>query len=133
MPRLMVPSKGGGTKLMRTLRADEAEGVCSGMGGGVVDSSDEIESAGDSSGAAEGGGVGDSCAAATEAKIANRSAKRTLVVMSSEVETSRTFSENIPRLTRSSPDSLAATLAAQPSMSLVPLAPFLDFARNDRS
>jgi hypothetical protein len=29
------------------------------------------------------------------------------------------------RLTRSSPDSLAATLAAEPSMSLVPLAPFL--------
>src|SRR5206468_12827354 len=38
---------------------------------------------------------------------------------------------NNERLTRSSPDSLAATLAAQPSMSLVPLAPFLDFARND--
>jgi len=45
-------------------------------------------------------------------------------------------------LTPSSPDSLAATLAAQPSMSLVPLAPFLDpfdfaqgktFARNDKS
>src|SRR5215475_14613711 len=38
----------------------------------------------------------------------------------------------IQRLTRSSPDSLAATLAAQPSMSLAPLAPFLDFARNDK-
>ena len=45
-------------------------------------------------------------------------------------------------LTPSSPDSLAATLAAQPSISLVPLAPFLDpfdfaqgktFARNDKS
>ena len=33
--------------------------------------------------------------------------------------------------TRSSPDSLAATLAAQPSMSLAPLAPFLHFGRND--
>src|SRR5207247_1585335 len=39
---------------------------------------------------------------------------------------------DIERLTRSSPDSLAATLAAQPSMSLVPLAPFLDLARNDK-
>jgi hypothetical protein len=44
-------------------------------------------------------------------------------------------------LTRSPPDSLAATLTAQPSMSLAPLAPFLDpfdfaqgktFARNDK-
>jgi len=42
-------------------------------------------------------GVGDSCAAPIETKIAIRSAKLTLVVMSSEVETSRTFSENIQR------------------------------------
>ena len=39
---------------------------------------------------------------------------------------------NNERLTRSSPNSLSATLAAQPSMSLVPLASFLDFTRNDR-
>src|SRR5947208_14347979 len=39
----------------------------------------------------------------------------------------RKTQRNIERLTRSSPDSLAATLAAQPSMSLVPLASFLDF------
>ena len=64
---------------MRTLRADEAGGVCSGMGGGVVDSSGEIERAGDSSGAVKGVGVGDSCAAATEAKIANRNAARLLL------------------------------------------------------
>src|SRR5207249_12304298 len=38
----------------------------------------------------------------------------------------------IRRLVRSSPDSLAATLAAPPSMSLIPVAPFLDFVRNDR-
>ena len=132
MPRLMVPSKGGGTKLMRTLRAAETEGICPGAGGGVVDSFGEIERAGDSSGGAEAIGVGDSCAAPIETKIASRSEKLTLVVMSSEVETSRTFSENIQRLTRSSPDSLAATLAAQPSMSLVPLAPLLDFARDDK-
>ena len=106
MPRLIVPSNGGGTKLMRTLRAGELEGVSSGAGGGVVDSFGEIERAGDSSGGAEGVGVGDSCAAPTETKIAVRSAKLTLVVMSSEVETSRTFSENIQR--------------------------FLDFARNDK-
>jgi hypothetical protein len=36
------------------------------------------------------------------------------------------------RLTRSPPDSLAATVAAQPSMSLVPLAPFLGFAQYDK-
>jgi diketogulonate reductase-like aldo/keto reductase len=47
-------------------------------------------------------------------------------------ETSPNISENSKRLTRSSPDSLAATLAAQPSMSLVPLAPFLHFDRNDK-
>jgi hypothetical protein len=97
MPRLMVPSNGGGTKLMRTLRAAETEGVCSGAGGGVVDCFGEIERAGDSSGGAEAIGVGDSCAAPIETKIAIRSAKLTLVVMSSEVETSRTFSENIQR------------------------------------
>jgi hypothetical protein len=34
---------------------------------------------------------------------------------------------NIQRLTRSSPDSFARILAAQPSMSLSPFAPFLDF------
>jgi hypothetical protein len=38
----------------------------------------------------------------------------------------------IERLTRSSPDSLAATLAAEPSRSLLPVASFLDFARNDK-
>src|SRR6266436_8273934 len=85
MPRLMVPSKGGGTKLMRTLRAAETEGVCFGAGGGVVDSFGEIERAGDSSGNAGDVGVGDSCAAAIEAKMAARNARLTVVVMSSEV------------------------------------------------
>src|SRR5438270_11889961 len=37
-----------------------------------------------------------------------------------------------PELIRSSPDSLAATLAAPPSMSLIRVVPFLDFSRNDR-
>src|SRR5438128_1598359 len=36
------------------------------------------------------------------------------------------------RLTRSSLDSLSATLAALPSMSLAPLAPFRDFWGNDK-
>src|SRR5712664_688225 len=85
MPRLMVPSKGGGTKLMRTLRAAETEGVGFGAGGGVVDSFGEIERAGDSSGDAGDVGVGDSCAAAIEAKMAARNARLTLVVMSSKV------------------------------------------------
>src|SRR5947207_13838719 len=35
MPRLMVPSSGGGTKLIRTLRVDEMFGL--GVGIGVVD------------------------------------------------------------------------------------------------
>src|SRR5207248_7941211 len=63
--------------------------------------------------------------------------QRIASVISTEVEKSLILfinalvSDEIERLTRSSPGSLAATLAAQPSMSLVPLAPFLDFTRND--
>src|SRR5581483_4580936 len=52
MPRLMVPSIGGGTKLMRTFLTGDGEGVCAGEDKGVADSS-----AGN-----EGVGVGDSCA-----------------------------------------------------------------------
>ena len=87
---------GGGTKLIRTLLAGETEGA--GATDGVRDSC----------AIGEGVGVGDSCAEAIRTKIAirSRSAKLTLVVMSSEVETSRTFSENLQR--------------------------FLDFARNDK-
>src|SRR5207253_9431624 len=95
MPRLIVPSMGGGTKLIRTLLPGGTDGVCSGSGDGAPDPSGGVDRAGDSSGGAEG--VGDSCAAPTETKIAIRSAKLTFVVMSSEVETSRTFSENIQR------------------------------------
>ena len=64
--------------------------------------------------------------------------QRIASVISTEVQKSLILfinalvSDEIERLTHSSPDSLAATLAAQPSMSLVPLAPFLDFARNDK-
>ena len=47
---------------MRTLLAGEAEGVCSGAGGGVIDSAGEIDKAGDSSGIADGVGVGGSWA-----------------------------------------------------------------------
>jgi hypothetical protein len=85
MPKLIVPSIGGGTKLMRAFLAGEAEGVCSGAAGGVVDPSGGIDRAGDSSGDAGDVGVGDSCAAAIEAKMAARNARLTLVVMSSEV------------------------------------------------
>src|SRR5438309_8870363 len=100
MPRSIVPSNGGGTKLMRTVLAGEAEGVCSGAGVGVTDSSGEINGVGDSSGVAEEAGTGDCCAAATEAKMATRNAKMTLVVMSSGVETSQISQEyrEIPRL-----------------------------------
>src|SRR6266496_6457013 len=101
MPRLIVPSNGGGTKLTRTLLADEAEGVCAGAGEGVPDSSGEIERAGDSSDVTEAIGLGDSCAAATEVKRATRNAKLTLVVMSRNRDISD-FSERehrqIPRL-----------------------------------
>ena len=74
---------------MRAVLPGKAEGVCSGAGGGVADSSGEIKGEGDSAGIAEEVGVGDSCAAATEAKMATRNAKLILVI-SSEVETSRT-------------------------------------------
>src|SRR5438034_10491453 len=52
MPRLIVPSSGGGTKLMRTLLAGDAEGVCSGVGEGEADSFV----------VGEGVGVSESCA-----------------------------------------------------------------------
>ena len=53
---------------MRTLLAGDAEGVCSGTGGGVTGSAGEKEAGGDSSGIGGGGGVGDadSCAIAAE-------------------------------------------------------------------
>src|SRR5436309_13413030 len=69
MPRLIVPSIGGGTKLMRTVLAGEATGVCSGASGGEGDPSGEINGAGDSAGITEEVGVGDSCAAAIATKI----------------------------------------------------------------
>ena len=89
MPRLIVPSNGGGTKLMRTLLAGDCEGVCAGAGPGVSASSGEMEGERDSSTVGAGIGVGDSWAKATEAKIANRKAARLLLF--------REFRE-IPRL-----------------------------------
>lgn len=63
-------------KLMRTFLADDAEGVCSGVGEGVADSSGVGEGDGNSSGVGEtmgdssgvGAGVvvGDSCAIAAQ-------------------------------------------------------------------
>ena len=64
---------------MLTVLAGEAEGVRFATGGDVTDSSGEIE--GDSSGIVGGVGAGDCCAAATDAKMAIRNAKLTLVVM----------------------------------------------------
>src|SRR6266699_3793983 len=59
MPRLIVPSRGGGTKLMRTLLGGAAkrEKKTSGVS----------ETEGDSSDVGEGVGAGDSCAAAITA------------------------------------------------------------------
>jgi hypothetical protein len=85
-----VPSIGGGMKLIRTLLAGEGEGVCSDVGEGVTDCSGEIEGERDSPGAGEEVGVGDSCASEKEDKMAIAKARLTLVVMSSEVETSLT-------------------------------------------
>ena len=63
---------------MRTLLAGEGEGVCSGVGEGGTDCSGEIEGEGDSSGVGEGIGVDDSCAAAIDAKAAQKSKVRML-------------------------------------------------------
>jgi hypothetical protein len=84
-----VPSIGGGTKLIRTLLAGEAEGVCSGADDGTI-CSDETDGEGDSPGVDEGAGVGDSCPSAKEDKMAITNARMALVVMSSGVETSLT-------------------------------------------
>jgi hypothetical protein len=75
---------------MRTLLAGEGEGACSKLGEGGTDCSGEIEGEGDSPSVGEGGGGGNSCARATEDKMAIAKARLTLVVMSSEVETSLT-------------------------------------------
>ena len=74
---------------MRTLLADEAEGVCSNAGGGVRDSIGMGDKEGDSSGVTEGVGVWDSCASAAKAKNTVRIAVLTFLVMSSGAETSR--------------------------------------------
>lgn len=76
-----MPSSGGGTKLMRTFLGGEAEGVCSGDGEGVTDSSGRIEEAGDSSGIAEGVGVDGPCAKAAEAKRATRNTRLAFFVI----------------------------------------------------
>jgi hypothetical protein len=84
----MVPSIGGGTKLMRMLLAGEGEAFCSGVGEGGADCSGEFEGEEDSAGVGEGVRVGDSCANAKEDKMMIAKARLALVVMSSEVETS---------------------------------------------
>src|SRR5205809_7994290 len=81
MPRLIVPSSGGGTKLMRTLLAGDAEGVCSGVGEGEADSFV----------VGEGVGVSESCAIAPQMEAkAIRSATLSFFVIPSVVEESLT-------------------------------------------
>src|SRR5690348_925369 len=63
MPRLIVPSIGGGTKLMRTFRDDKGEGGFSAGDGSGVGCSGETEGKGDCSVVGEAIGVVDSCAA----------------------------------------------------------------------
>ena len=65
-------------KLMRTLLAEEGDGVCSGVGEDGTDSSGEIEADGDSPSVGEGVGVGDSCATAIAAKAMQESQVRML-------------------------------------------------------
>ena len=91
---------------MRTVLAGEAEGVCSGAGGGVTDPSGEVRGEGDPPGIAGEVGLGDSCAATTEAKVATRTAKLIFLVMSSEVKTFRT----LPKKYREIPASLRIKL-----------------------
>ena len=62
-------------KLIRTLRAVEDEGVCSGVAKGDSDCSGELEEEGDSPRIGEGAGTGDSCAAA----IATQARQKTTV------------------------------------------------------
>ena len=59
-------------KLMRTLLAEEGDGVCSGVGEGGTDGSGEIEGERDSCGGVEEVGVGDSCAAAIATKATQK-------------------------------------------------------------
>ena len=65
-------------KLIRTLLAEEGDGVCSGVGEGGTDSSGEIDADGDAPSVGEGVGVGDSCATAIAAKAMQESQVRML-------------------------------------------------------
>ena len=73
---------------MRMLLAGDAEGVCSGTGGGVTESVGEMDDSGDSSVIGDAAGDGDSCAKATDARNAIKIAVLALAVMSSGVGTS---------------------------------------------
>lgn len=87
MPRLIRPSNGGGTKLMRTLLTGESEGVWFGVGNGVADSLGKAENTGEAASIGVAVGVGDSCAKTAEA--ANPIAVKMLAfaVISPSVET----------------------------------------------
>jgi hypothetical protein len=74
----MVPSIGGGTKLIRTLFAGEGEGVCSAVGDSVATCSGEIDGEAGSPTIGEGVGVGDSCAAAIATQATQESKVRVL-------------------------------------------------------
>jgi hypothetical protein len=119
----MVPSSGGGTKLMRTLLVEDAEGVCSGTGEGAADSSGVGEGV--------GAGVGASCpiAAQIEAKAIRMTALNFFVMsigvasravaLCERRETSLVVGPEEAEETRESPIRLRSGQA-------------LDFARNDK-
>jgi hypothetical protein len=121
---------------MRTLLAGDGEGVCSGVAEGDTDGSGEIEADGDSPGAGDGVGLTDSCASATEAKVAIASTKMAFVVMSRKGETSlivsmRCLCQQFERF-----DSLASqwlSLKVSGPSRRFPGCPILNCTRNDRA
>ena len=97
----------------------------------MEDSAGEMEGEIVSSTVDEGIGVGDSCAKATDARTIISNARVSLVVMSSEVETSLIFLKNVERF-----DSLTSRSLNLRSFRLChgfPSRSILDFARNDKS
>ena len=78
-----MPSRGGGTKLIRTLLEGAGEGVCARVTQGGTDVCGEPDAEADSSAVAEGTGFGDSCAAAiwTKATAATQVRIRNLSIV----------------------------------------------------
>lgn len=83
---MILPSNGGGTKLMRMLLAGEGEGVWLDAGSGVADSLGAAENTGEAASVGAAVGDGDSCARTAEAPNAIAVKILAVAVMSSGVE-----------------------------------------------